>query len=98
MSASPEAPPTTGARHGAHDASSPAYRAFSVLKREGQDDFWQPLGAAFPHQDGKGYNIVLQALPLDGKIVLREPQAEADADPPAQGGSNARNNRSRRDR
>ena len=23
------------------------------------------------HQDGDGYNIVLQALPLDGKIVLR---------------------------
>jgi hypothetical protein len=49
----------------------PAYRAYTVIKREGQDDFWQALGAAFPHQDGKGFNIVLQALPIDGKIVLR---------------------------
>ena len=26
------------------------------------------------HQDGDGYNIVLQALPIDGKIVLRLPK------------------------
>jgi hypothetical protein len=26
----------------------------------------------FEHKDGKGFNIVLQALPLDGKIVCRE--------------------------
>ena len=38
----------------------PAYRAFTVIKREGQDDFWLNLGLAFPHQDGKGFNIMLQ--------------------------------------
>ena len=27
---------------------------------------------AFPHKDRKGFNIVLQAFPLDGKIVCRE--------------------------
>jgi hypothetical protein len=26
----------------------------------------------FHHKDGKGFNIMLQALPLDGKIVCRE--------------------------
>jgi hypothetical protein len=30
------------------------------------------------HQDGDGYNIVLQALPLDGKIVLRPVKAQTD--------------------
>ena len=25
----------------------------------------------FPHEDGEGFNLLLQALPLDGKIVLR---------------------------
>jgi hypothetical protein len=29
------------------------------------------------HQDGDGYNVILQALPLDGKIVLRLPKQEA---------------------
>ena len=54
----------------------PAYRAYTVIKREGQDDFWLPIGAAFMHQDGYGYNIVLQALPIDGKIVLRLPKGD----------------------
>jgi hypothetical protein len=53
-------------------SKQPTHRAFSVIQREGQDDFWLNLGAAFPHKDGKGFNIVLQALPLDGKIVCRE--------------------------
>ena len=52
----------------------PSYRAYTVIKREGQDDFLLPIGAAFPHQDGDGYNIVLQALPIDGRVVLRAPK------------------------
>ena len=55
------------------ESRQPSHRAFSVIKREGQDDFWLNIGLAFPHKDGKGLNVVLQALPLDGKIVLREP-------------------------
>ena len=57
-------------------STQPAYRAFTVVKREGADDFWLPIGAAFMHQDGDGYNIVLQALPIDGKIVLRLPKSD----------------------
>lgn len=62
-------------------------RAFTVIKREGQDDFWLPIGAAFAHQNGEGFNVILQALPItdkDGqcKIVLRPPKAGDD--PPQQ--------------
>jgi hypothetical protein len=60
----------------------PSHRAYTVIKREGQDDFWLAIGAAFMHQDGDGYNVVLQALPIDGKIVLRLPKDEkADQQP-----------------
>jgi hypothetical protein len=58
----------------------PTYQAYTVVKREGQDDFWLNIGAAFMHQDGEGFNIVLQALPLNGKIVLRPPKSEARDD------------------
>jgi hypothetical protein len=63
--------------------AQPEYRAFTVIKREGEKDFWQPIGAAFPHQSGDGYNIILQALPIpngDGqcKIVLRPPKDDSD--------------------
>ena len=57
-------------------SQQPNYRAYTVVKREGQDDFWLAIGAAFMHQDGDGYNIVLQALPIDGKIVLRVPKSD----------------------
>jgi len=48
------------------------HRAYSVIKREGRDDYWLDLGLVFPHKDGGGFNILLQAFPLDGKIVCRE--------------------------
>ena len=54
----------------------PTYQAYTVVKREGQDDFWLNIGAAFMHQDGDGFNIVLQALPINGKIVLRLPKED----------------------
>ena len=58
----------------------PDFRAYTVIKRaEGQEDFWLPIGAAFMHQDGDGYNIVLQALPIDGKVVLRSPKDDQNA-------------------
>jgi len=62
----------------------PAYRAFTVIKRgEGQDDYWLLIGAAFPHQSGDGFNVILQALPIpdrDGqcKLVLRPPKDDKD--------------------
>lgn len=57
-------------------SQQPAFRAFTVVKREGSDDFWLPIGAMFPHQDGEGYNLVLQALPIDGRVVLRTPKED----------------------
>jgi hypothetical protein len=61
----------------------PTHRAYSVIKREGQDDYWLNLGLAFPHKVGRGFNIMLQVFPLDGKIVCREVvEDEADQQPP----------------
>jgi hypothetical protein len=54
-----------------NETKQPTHRAYSVIPREGQDDFWLNLGLVFPHKDGGGFNIMLQALPLDGKIVCR---------------------------
>ena len=69
------------------------HRAYSVIKREGQDDFWLNLGIVFPHKDGKGFNIVMQALPMDGKIVCRE---VAEDEPEQQSSRSARNDRPQR--
>lgn len=62
----------------AKETFAPLYQAYTVIKREGQDDWWCNIGAAFAHADGHGLNLLLQALPLDGKIVLRPPKDESN--------------------
>ncbi len=55
-------------------SAQPAYRAYTVIKRDGKDakqDYWLNIGVAFAHEDGAGFNLLLQALPIDGKLVLR---------------------------
>jgi hypothetical protein len=52
----------------------PNYQAYTVVKREGQDDYWLNIGAAFMHQDGDGFNVMLQALPYQRQN--RSPSAE----------------------
>ena len=59
------------------DIAKPTHRVYTVIRRESQDDYWLNIGLAFPHRDGNGFNIVLQALPLDGKIVCRPPKDKA---------------------
>jgi len=47
------------------------YRVYAIVPRPKQDDYWLNIGAAFPHDDGKGYNIILQAHPIGEKLVVR---------------------------
>ena len=69
-------------------ASSKMFRVYSVVPRPKQDDYWLNIGVAFPHDDGQGFNVMLQSLPLptgvgECKIVLRayDPSAhKADED------------------
>ena len=42
--------------------AKPAYRAYTVVKRENKDDFWLNIGVAFPHDDKDGFNLLLQAF------------------------------------
>lgn len=53
----------------------PDFEAFTTRKRpEGQKDIWVDIGAGFLHADGAGINIVLSAIPIDGRIILRPMQ------------------------
>lgn len=55
------------------EAKRPTHRAFSVREsnKEGGKGFWTAIGAAWANEDGKGFNISLDLVPLNGKIVLR---------------------------
>ena len=52
-------------------SKSPSHHAYQVRDREGGAAFWTRIGAVWPHQDGQGFNIQLDAFPLDGRITLR---------------------------
>lgn len=51
-------------------SNAPTHVAYQV--RDGKDKgFWTRVGAAWQHKDGKGFNLQLDAVPLDGRIQLR---------------------------
>lgn len=57
----------------------PTHRVYAVRKT-GDKSQWTQIGAAWPNQDGKGFNLKLHLVPMDGAdIVMREASAEGDA-------------------
>lgn len=54
--------------------STNRFDAYSVREYEANGEKksdWTRIGVAFSHADGKGFNVLIQAVPLDGKMVLR---------------------------
>ena len=49
----------------------PAYRVYTVEEIDEEKSFWTMIGTAFAHEDMKGMNVLLKALPVDGRLVLR---------------------------
>lgn len=47
--------------------------------RNSKRTYWQRIGCAYPHESGAGLTVLLDLMPLDGKIVLLEPD-EKDLD------------------
>lgn len=65
-----------------HTSSSkkPSHLVYTVKegKQDGAD-FWTKIGVAFAHNDGKGFSVMLEAMPFDGKITIRpnEPRSRS---------------------
>lgn len=56
--------------HDRDGPSQPSHIAYHV--REGAEKpYFNRVGSAFEHRDGKGFNVLLDAMPVDGKITLR---------------------------
>lgn len=63
-----------------HVKLDPVLIAYAV-KRSTKDKraVWTRIGAAYPHEQGAGLTILLDALPRDGRIILLERDDEDDA-------------------
>ena len=62
--------------------NQPNLYAFAVEDApRGQKSYWTRIGRLFPHKDGKGYDVVLNALPINGRIVIRQEEPKEEAAP-----------------
>lgn len=52
--------------------NAPEFLAWHVTDK-GEKSFWNKVGAAWRHKDGKGYTLQLEVVPINGRIVLRQP-------------------------
>ena len=53
--------------------NDPVLIAYTVKRStSGKSPIWTRIGIAFPHDVGAGLTVVLDAMPLDGRIVLLE--------------------------
>lgn len=59
-------------------ANRPSHRVYAVTKA-GERNFWNPIGAAWAHSDGEGFNLKLAYLPLNGAEIV-DSQAEGRRD------------------
>jgi hypothetical protein len=61
------------------ERKKPALIAYSVKLSSDDQPIWTRIGAAWAHKKGPGFSIELDALPLEGRIVLVAPSAEPKA-------------------
>ncbi len=70
--------------------NKPTHRAHIVRKFTGKDGMersqWIDVGSVWTHKDGKGYDVNLIALPIDGRLVIRvdEPKPVTQTEEPTE--------------
>ncbi len=52
-------------------SKAPTHIAYTVRDLDNDRSFWTRIGSAWAHADGNGFNIQVDAVPLDGRITLR---------------------------
>ncbi len=54
-------------------SNKPTHYAYFVKDINSDNSKWTPIGAVWPHKDGKGFNLKLELIPVDsGTITIRE--------------------------
>jgi len=54
-------------------SNKPTHNIYHVRDGKEEDQaYWTKVGAAWVNKDGKGYNLTLDLLPTNGKLVMRE--------------------------
>ncbi|SFG54691.1 hypothetical protein SAMN05518801_1521 [Novosphingobium sp. CF614] len=57
--------------------TSPGATLSGNQHKDGQS-YFNRIGAGFPHKDGNGMDVVLNSVPVDGRVTLRTAQDRLD--------------------
>jgi hypothetical protein len=64
----------------------PTHTAYSVrdYEKNGETNSdWTRVGVAWAHRDGNGFDIILEAIPVNGRIALRKNKPKSEQAPQA---------------
>ena len=67
----------TNTKPASQQPKAPDFLAWHVIDKS-EKSFWNKVGAAWRHKDDKGYTLQLETVPINGRIVLRQPLEEPD--------------------
>ena len=54
------------------ESKAPDFIAWHVIQK-GDKSYWNKVGASWYHKDRKGFTLQLEVIPINGRIVLRQP-------------------------
>ncbi len=57
---------------------APTHIAYHVREGRNGKGYWTRIGSAWPHQDGKGFNVQCELAPLDGRMTVRVAEDKKD--------------------
>jgi len=60
------------------ESKKPDMAAYVVRDREDKKANWREIGVAFKHKDSKGFDLLLDAVPVNGRVVLRDIEDKAE--------------------
>lgn len=56
----------------------PSHAAYVIRDKDDGTANWREIGVAFEHKDGKGFDVLLDAVPVSGKVTLRKIEPKSD--------------------
>ena len=60
------------------ESNSKQTKAVYTISENGERSFWNRVGTAFVNKDGS-LNVLLNSLPVDGKLHIRDPRPPTDS-------------------
>lgn len=54
-------------------SADPVLIAYTAKRTRAGKVVWTEIGRAYPHEQGNGLTVLLDSFPLDGRVILLEP-------------------------